>query len=155
MNHPPDVPDVPDLPDMDTSTTSTTEPNNNHSSLGNDHIASPSTPQSSLITTTVASAERCEPNERYCAEQIASSASCETCETCKVCKVKDELIELKEVQIRTLRNKLKKAQNKVYYLETIKRKLDTAFSELKKKSVFNEAICTAMEVCNVCKLLQC
>lgn len=41
---------------------------------------------------------------------------------CMECKMKDELIEKKDVQIKNLQNRLKKAQKRIWYLENVKKK---------------------------------
>lgn len=66
---------------------------------------------------------------------------------CNECIIKDELIELKDNQIRTLRNKLLKKQKKVWQLETINKKLNTAFSQLKKQFLINEEQLKFFDVC--------
>lgn len=66
---------------------------------------------------------------------------------CDECIKKDALIEIKEAQIRQLRNKLKKAQKKIYYLETVKRKLNSALSDLKKKWLVDEQLLKTLDLC--------
>lgn len=72
---------------------------------------------------------------------------CDECEK-KIdeCRKKDYLIELKDVQIKQLRNKLQKSQKKVFYLESMKNKLNRTFEELKKKSIVDEELCKSLEV---------
>lgn len=65
---------------------------------------------------------------------------------CKACIQKDFLINKQSDEIRELRQKLKKANNKIWYLKNTKEKLDTAFSELQKQQLLNEELCNALEV---------
>lgn len=65
---------------------------------------------------------------------------------CGACIRKDYVIWEQKETIRDLRKKLKKANDKIWYLENIKRKLDTAFSELKKQNLLNEELCKVLEV---------
>lgn len=73
---------------------------------------------------------------------------------CMECQKKDALIAENETEIKNLKNCLKKLQKKVSYLSTIRRKLDTAFSELKEQSLVDEELCRSLEVCNICNLLK-
>lgn len=68
---------------------------------------------------------------------------------CKNCRIKDALIEAKDLEIQQMRKQLLKTQKKVWYLETVKRKLGTAFLELKKQSLVNEELSNILEVCNI------
>lgn len=68
---------------------------------------------------------------------------------CEECLKKDELIQIKDAQIRTLRNKLRKEKKKTWHLEVMKQKLQTAFSELKKQSLIDEELSRALEVCSL------
>lgn len=61
--------------------------------------------------------------------------------------MKDKLLEEKDSQIKNLRKRLKKAQQKLWYLENVKKKLNSAFLELKKQSLVTEEQCKVLRVC--------
>lgn len=65
---------------------------------------------------------------------------------CIECKLKDEMIEEKEEQIRNLKTSLKRAQKRVWYLETVKVKFDAALKSLKEQALVNEEQCQTLEV---------
>lgn len=62
------------------------------------------------------------------------------------CEKKDALIELRDIEIRRLKRKLRKAQKKVWYLETTKRKLDVALVHMKKQKIIDEKHASILEV---------
>lgn len=66
---------------------------------------------------------------------------------CKECIEKDLLIEIKDSEINKLKKTLKKTQKQVWYLQTIKEKLETALSELKEKWMIDDVLLKALEVC--------
>lgn len=84
--------------------------------------------------------------------------------TCEECKEKDAMVEKKEAEIENLKYslekmrqkheaeitelkaRLRKTQKQVWYLETVKRKLEAAFDELKKQSLVDEELCRGLEV---------
>lgn len=66
--------------------------------------------------------------------------------SCVRCKLKDELLTEKDAQIKTLRDQLKKARKKIWYIEKTRKKLNSEFSVLKEKSILNEKICETLEV---------
>lgn len=59
---------------------------------------------------------------------------------------KDYIISEKDEEIKELHKKLKKANAKIWYLEKIKRKLDSAFSELKQQKLLDENMYETLEV---------
>lgn len=65
---------------------------------------------------------------------------------CSECETKNELINKQAQQLRTLRKKLKKANQKIWYLEKVKSKLDSAFAEMKNQRILDENLCKAIEV---------
>lgn len=65
---------------------------------------------------------------------------------CMECKMKDELIEKKDVQIKNLQNRLKKAQKRIWYLENVKKKLNVTLSGLKRINLINEELYKKLEV---------
>lgn len=65
---------------------------------------------------------------------------------CMESKMKDELIEMKDVQIKNLQNRLKKAQKKIWYLENVKKKLNDTLSGLKRTNLINEELHKKLEV---------
>lgn len=65
---------------------------------------------------------------------------------CNECQLKDEIIEEKEEQIRNLKASLKRAQKKVWYLETVRVKLDAALKSLKEQTLVNQEQCRTLEV---------
>lgn len=66
------------------------------------------------------------------------SEQCEAREACKACVKKDYLVSIQEDTIKELRKKLKKANNKIWYLESTKRKLDATISEMKEQQLINQ-----------------
>lgn len=66
---------------------------------------------------------------------------------CEQCLSKEVLIEKYQAEIKGLRKKLKQMQNKAYYLETIKSKLNKTLSEMKDQRIVDSKICNALEVC--------
>lgn len=66
---------------------------------------------------------------------------------CAECVSRDEIIQQKNDEIKKLRKSLQKAQQKVWHLESVKRRLNAAFSELKSKSLIDEELCETLEVC--------
>lgn len=69
---------------------------------------------------------------------------------CTECLLKDEIIEQKDVQLKTLRKKLRAAQKNNWHLESVKRKLDTSLLDLKNQSIINEQLSDILEVCILC-----
>lgn len=144
--------DVCDMPDIDissdvsclTSAVAVVKLNESHCSDGSDQIASPA---SSSVPFQIASfsSTRSTPSSTIA---IVNNQSCSNTQ-CKECVLKDDLIEAKEAQIKKLRSNLIKAQKKVWYLESVKRKLNTAFSELKKQSLVDEELSRNLEVRNL------
>lgn len=65
---------------------------------------------------------------------------------CSECETKNELINKQAQQLRTLRKKLKKANQKIWYLEKVKSKLDSAFAEMKNQRILDENLCNTIEV---------
>lgn len=65
---------------------------------------------------------------------------------CQECKKRGYLISKQQDEIRELRMKLKKANAKIYYLDSTKRKLETAFSEMKQEKLINEELSKSLEV---------
>lgn len=68
--------------------------------------------------------------------------------SCMKCNLMNNLITQKDAEIKTLRNQLKKARQKLWYIEKVKENLKSEFSELKKQSLVNEELCETLEVCN-------
>lgn len=58
---------------------------------------------------------------------------------CDECLKKDDII-------KELRKKLKRATNKIWYMEKIKRKLDAAFTELKQQQILDDKMCETLLV---------
>lgn len=67
---------------------------------------------------------------------------------------KNDLIAQKDAQIKTLRNQLKKARQKIWYMEKTKKKLDSELSELKKQSLISEEFCETLKVIHSFRSLQ-
>lgn len=65
---------------------------------------------------------------------------------CTECKTKDILIDLKLAQIKKLRKRLQKVQQKNWYMEKTKRKLSSAFSKMKEERLLNAELCKVIEV---------
>lgn len=57
--------------------------------------------------------------------------------SCFECEEYAALIERKNVEIRSLKKELKKANQKIWYLEKIKRNLHAAFLQLKKEKIID------------------
>lgn len=81
---------------------------------------------------------------------IAPANDNENCSKCKNCLLKDELIEEKNAQIKSLRRRLKKAQEKVWHLEAVKKKFNSTILELKENSFLNEEQLKDLTVCFQC-----
>lgn len=77
--------------------------------------------------------------------ETAAATSNQNC--CMNCCLKDKLIDEKDLQIKNLRKRLKKEQQKLWHLEKVRKKLNTAFLELKNKSLMNEEQCNVLRVC--------
>lgn len=71
------------------------------------------------------------------------------CSHCVECVKKDKLIDIRDAQIRELRKTLNKVQKKVWYLETVRKKLDATLSEMKKQSLLDEELSRTLEVCHL------
>lgn len=78
---------------------------------------------------------------------VPLTAATPDCSNCMNCLLKDMLIKEQNVQINDLRKRLKKTQQKVWYLEKVKTKLNSALLELKEKSLLNEEQCNDLKVC--------
>lgn len=78
---------------------------------------------------------------------VSLTAAIADCSNCMNCFLKDMLIEEKNAQIKDLSKRLKKAQQKIWYLEKVKMKLNSALLELKEKSLLNEEQCNDLKVC--------
>lgn len=73
---------------------------------------------------------------------------------CIECIKKDKLIDIRDAQIRELRKTLKKVQKKVWYLETVRKKLDATLSEMKKQLLLDEELSRSIEVCNLYQFVE-
>lgn len=65
---------------------------------------------------------------------------------CENCVKKDYLISTRDDTIKELRKKLQKANSKIWYLETVKRKLSKTLSELKQQELLDEEAFEALQV---------
>lgn len=65
---------------------------------------------------------------------------------CEECVKKDYLVNKQKLEIIQLRKKVKKANEKIWNLEKMKRKLDTAFFELKQHQLLDDELCKSLEV---------
>lgn len=65
---------------------------------------------------------------------------------CKECTLKEDLIKQKDAQIKDLRNRLKKTQRKLWYLQKVKEKLNKAFLKIQNESIANEELYKYIEV---------
>lgn len=65
---------------------------------------------------------------------------------CEKFRREDELINGKDAEIRKLRKKLQKAQQKIWYLEKVKQKLDKRLSDLMEQTIINEELFRQLEV---------
>lgn len=140
------------------SSIETAEVNSNiQNNIRDDHSSISSIVQ--IQTSTIASITPNEIDDCFDgSDQTASSPALSTVATvnsqicsntqCMECVMKDSLIEIKDDQIRKLRKTLLKTQKKIWNLQKMKEKLNTAFSELKKKSLIDEELSNALEVCN-------
>lgn len=111
----------------------------------NDNIDPPSSPMSSIIEKTNSTDQ----NAIHSSELSPTIAIAQ----CKECRKKDALINERNIEIQSLHKSLLKAQKRNWYLESIKRKLNTAFSDLKKQSLVDEELSKSLEVCNPCNLV--
>lgn len=78
-------------------------------------------------------------------ESVATNQNIDN-SSCNNCKIKDQLILLKDSDIKNLKIDLKKTQNRIYYLENTQSKLQTALSELKEKQLLDAELCKKLEV---------
>lgn len=65
---------------------------------------------------------------------------------CEECVKKDYLVNKQKLEILHLRKKVKQANEKIWNLEKMKRKLDAAFSELKQQKLLDDELCKSLEV---------
>lgn len=63
-----------------------------------------------------------------------------------MCVSKDELLQIKDDQIKVLRKKLRSANRKIHYLDRIKKKLNAALEKLKSDLVIDDALSEALNV---------
>lgn len=68
------------------------------------------------------------------------------CNECTECVKKDYIINTQKLEIIHLRKKVNKANEKIWRIEKIRRKLNTPFTELKQKQFLNEELCSELEV---------
>lgn len=67
-------------------------------------------------------------------------------DNCNECKLKGELIEKQKEQINCLRKRLRKAQNRAFYLNSTKKQLTHTLSELKEQNLIDEKLSKALQV---------
>lgn len=99
-----------------------------------------------LHTDIRAAKSECHPTTNNSAIETENSANNLVHLHCEECAKKEYLINTKDEIIKELRKKLKKANTKIWYLETTKRKLGASLSELKKKELLDKKACEALEV---------
>lgn len=68
------------------------------------------------------------------------------CMSCEKCMQKDELLDIKDAQIKKLRRSLNKANKRIWQLEKMKTKLNVTLLELKQQSLIDEKLHIELEV---------
>lgn len=79
--------------------------------------------------------------------ELNSELGQEITANCDSCESKDNLIMKYEAEISKLRQALKKAQNKVYYLETTKAKFNDSMKKLKEQNLLDKTLYSTLQVC--------
>lgn len=103
--------------------------------------------ENASYTDTVTTATASSPDDDHCNGHISVSNSIKEQTWCAGCMQKDELIEKKDLQIKELRKKLKCTRTKIWHMESIKRKLSAALSDLKTESIIDENLYETLQVC--------
>lgn len=118
-------------------------------------------PESTTVAAVTSALEKVKISERasctgsHVPSTVAAAASTRAAENesgsidpkCVNCVLKDEMIEAKNEEIKCLRIRLKKSQEKVWHLEGVKKKLKAALLETKEKLFLNEEQLENLTVC--------
>lgn len=79
-------------------------------------------------------------------EEAGNQSIPEISSTCRKCEEREKVLKCKDEEIRSLKNELKKAKKKVWYLETTKRNLRAALTNMKKEKIIDEEQFKLLEV---------
>lgn len=78
---------------------------------------------------------------------VAMVEGIDTCnQSCQSCAIKKCLIDEQKIQIQELQKELKKAKNKIWYLDTTKRRLNVTLSEMKMQQLIDQELYNTLQV---------